>query len=289
MSGSSSASGSRLGLSGRTFRGRVGIYAAALVAGMFAVFPFLWMILTSVKPNPEIFTATPVFVPSEIVLERYAAVLRRGFSDYLVNSIIVAVSTTVAGVAVAALAGYALARFRMPLRRYLLLLVLSVQMFPLVVLIIPLFVVMRNLGLLDSHLGLIIAYLSFTTPLAVWILRGFFKGIPPDLEEAAMVDGATRFGAFLRVVLPLAGPGLAACGIFVFIAAWNEFMFALTFINDQRLHTLPVALQAFIGRASIDWGAIMAASVLFTLPVVVFFLVVHKRLTKGMVAGAVKQ
>lgn len=268
---------------------RSGIFVAAVAVGLFAVFPFFWMVLTSVKPRPEIFTSSPIFIPSELLIERYVDVLRTGFTTHLRNSIIVAVSTTVLGVGVAALAGYSLARFRMPLRRYLLLTVLSTQMFPLVALIIPLFIVMRNAGLLNSLLGLIVAYLSFTTPLAIWILRGFFKGIPVDLEEAAMVDGATRVGAMLRVVLPIAGPGLAATGIFVFIAAWREFLLALTFIDDQELHTLPVALASFAGRASIDWGAIMAASVLFTLPVVIFFLLVHRRLTEGLIAGSVKQ
>jgi ABC-type glycerol-3-phosphate transport system permease component len=199
----------------------------------------------------------------------------------------VATGTTVAGVAVAALAGYALARFDIPLRRYLLLMVMGVQMFPLVVLIIPLFVVMKALGLLDSWVGLVVAYLSFTTPLAVWLLRSFFETIPRELEEAAMSDGATRFGAMIRVIFPLAGPGLAATAIFSFIAAWNEFLIALTFINKESLRTLPVALSAYVGQEQADWGAIMAGSVMFTIPVVIFFLAVHKRLTTGMVAGSV--
>jgi ABC-type glycerol-3-phosphate transport system permease component len=146
---------------------------------------------------------------------------------------------------------------------------------------------MRTLGLLNSWAGLVIAYLSFTTPLAVWLLKSFLETIPQELEEAAMSDGATRVGAMVRVVLPLAGPGLAATAIFSFIAAWNEFLLALTFIKDERLRTLPVALQSFVGQQQADWGLIMAASVLFTAPVVVFFLAVHRRLTEGLVAGSV--
>lgn len=275
-------------MSARRRLGRIGIYAAAVAVGLFAVFPFIWMLLTSVKPQAEILTSTPVFVPSEILLERYADVLTRGFTTYLRNSVIVTLSSTVLGVGIAALAGYSLARFTMPLRRYLLLVVLSTQMFPVAALIIPLFILMRNYGLLNSLTGLIITYVAITTPIAVWILRGFFKGIPEDLEEAAMTDGATRFGAMVRVILPLAGPGLAAVGVFVFIAAWREFFVALTFLNDQDLHTLPVALARFEGFANIDFGGIMAASVLFTLPVVVFFLLVHRHLTTGMVAGSIK-
>jgi ABC-type glycerol-3-phosphate transport system permease component len=265
----------------------IGIYVAAVVVGLFAIAPFLWMLLTSIKPEGEILSRTPTLWTAHPEFGRYSDVLHAGFARALRNSLIVATGTTVSGVAVAALAGYALARFDLPLRRYLLLMVMGVQMFPLVVLIIPLFVVMKALGLLDSWLGLVIAYLSFTTPLAVWLLRSFFETIPKELEEAAMSDGATRFGAMVRVIFPLAGPGLAATAIFSFIAAWNEFLFALTFVKKENLRTLPVALSAFVGRSQADWGLIMAASVLFTVPVVIFFLFVHKRLTTGMVAGSV--
>lgn len=265
----------------------VALYLAAGVVGLFSVAPFAWMFLTSLKPDGEIFRRTPALWTSHPQFSRYTDVLDAGFATALRNSVIVAVGTTLAGVALAALAGYALARFDLPLRRYLLLMVMAVQMFPLVVLIIPLFVVMKALGLLDSWVGLIIAYLSFTTPLAIWLLRSFFETIPRDLEEAAMTDGATRFGAMVRVIFPLAGPGLAATAIFSFIAAWNEFLFALTFVKKESLRTLPVALSSFVGQEQADWGAIMAASVLFTIPVVIFFLAVHRRLTTGMVAGSV--
>jgi ABC-type glycerol-3-phosphate transport system permease component len=268
--------------------GRVGLYATALLVGLFSVFPLFWMLLTSVKPRAEIVTREPVFWPSTFELERYANVLARGFTTYLGNSLLVSVTVTVVGVLFAALAGYALARFNLPLKRYLLLLVLATQMFPVVVLLIPYFTVMRQLSLLNTYTGLIVTYMSFSIPLAIWILRGFFRGIPDELEEAAMVDGCTRFGAMWRIILPLAGPGIAACSIYVFIAAWNEFLFALTFTNSDSMRTLPVALQAFIGRDATDHGAIMAASTLFTIPVVVFFLFVHRRLTEGMVSGAVK-
>lgn len=267
----------------------IAVYIAAIAVGAFALFPFAWMVITAIKPNAEIFTATPVFWPSEPTMGRFVEVLTGDFLTYLRNSAIVTVSTVVLSVSAAALAGWALARFPIPLKRYLLVLVLSAQMFPVVVLLIPLFILMRQIGLLGSHAGLVLAYLSFTTPLVVWILRGFFKSIPVDLEEAAMVDGATRIQAFRRIVLPLAMPGIAAASVFGFIAAWNELLFALSFNrNTPALHTLPVALQQFIGRDSTDWGMIMAASVVFTIPVVVFFLFTHKRMTEGMVVGATK-
>ncbi|MEW6471768.1 MAG: carbohydrate ABC transporter permease [Actinomycetota bacterium] len=266
----------------------IAIYLAAAVVALFAVAPFAWMVLTSLKPDGEIFQRTPSLWTDSPQFGRYADVLDGGFATALRNSLIVATATTVAGVGVAALAGYVLARFDLPLRRYLLLMIMAVQMFPLVVLIIPLFVVMKALNLLDSWVGLVIAYLSFTTPLAIWLLRSFFETIPKELEEAAMSDGATRFGAMVRVIFPLAGPGLAATAIFSFIAAWNEFLLALTFVGTkENRRTLPVALSSFVGQEQADWGAIMAGSVMFTIPVVIFFLALHRRLTSGMVAGSV--
>ena len=272
----------------RRVASQVALYAAALTLFVFSVFPLVWMLLTSLKPRSEIRTSEPVFVPSELLWSRYADVIERGFAQALGNSLIVSLTTVVLGLTVAVFAGYALARFDLPFKRYLAMVVLATQMFPLVVLLIPLFTIMRSLGLLGSYTGLVVSYLSFTTSLAVWILRGFFLSIPADLEGAALVDGCTRFGAIRRVVLPLAGPGVAACAIFTFIAAWNEFLMALTFIQDDARATLPVALTAFTGRAGADSGLIMAFSVLFTLPVVVFFLLAHRRLTTGVVAGAVK-
>jgi ABC-type glycerol-3-phosphate transport system permease component len=271
----------------RPFLATAALYGAAAVVGLFAVAPFAWMLLTSIKPDAEILRSTPVLWPSEPTFARYGEVLDAGFARALRNSLLVAGATTLAGVTVAALAGYALARFTLPLKRFLLLGVMSVQMFPMVVLIIPLFAVMRRLDLLNSWTGLVIAYLSFTTPLAMWMLKSFLETIPKEMEEAAMSDGATRVGAMIRVVLPLAGPGLAATAIFSFIAAWNEFLFALTFVKKESAKTLPVLLQSFVGRSQADWGLIMAASVLFTLPVIGFFLVVHRRLVEGMVSGSV--
>ncbi len=268
------------------------VYAAALAVGLFAVAPFLWMVLTSVKPDGEILSRTPSLWTARPQFGRYADVLDAGFARALLNSLKVAAGTTVAGVAVAALAGYALARFDLPLRRYLLLMVMGVQMFPLVVFIIPLFVVMKVLGLLDSLLGLVIAYLTFTTPLAVWLLRSFFETIPKELEEAAMIDGATRFGAMVRVIFPLAGPGLAATAIFSFIAAWNEFLFALTFTasGDYSARTVQPAIASFSGRTQFEepWGSIMAASVVVTVPLVVLVLVFQRQILAGLTSGAVK-
>ncbi|HHW13991.1 MAG TPA: carbohydrate ABC transporter permease [Firmicutes bacterium] len=273
----------------RRLAGGLAVYLGAALVFAFAVFPFLWMLTTSLKPNEEIFTRVPRLFPAHWSFEHYLAVFQRGgFARYFANSAIVAVCTTLTSIAVGSLAAYALARFRFPLRSLFLVLILSVQMFPLVVLIIPLFIIMRNLGLLDHYLGLILAYVTFTLPFGVWMLKGFFDSIPASLEEAAMIDGCSRMGAFLRVILPVAAPGVAASSIYSFIGAWNEFMFAMTFINKEEMRTLPLALQAFFGQFTVEWGPVMAASVVFTLPVLVFFLAVQKRLTTGLVKGAVK-
>ncbi len=271
------------------FFGRFGIYSGAVAIGLFALGPILWMLLTALKPNPEIFTRTPVFIPSEVLWQRFVAVVTGDFGQHLLNSVIVSFGTVGLSVVAAAMAGWVLARYRIPFKRYLLILILGAQMFPFVVLLIPLFIIMRQLELLGTYSGLILAYLSFTTPLVVWILRGFFMSIPIDLEEVAMVDGATRVQAFRKIILPMALPGIAAASVFGFISAWNEFLFALSFNrNNPEMHTLPVSLQQFIGRDTTDWGMIMAASVVFTLPVVIFFLFTHKQMTQGMVIGAVK-
>jgi ABC-type glycerol-3-phosphate transport system permease component len=268
---------------------RVPLYTAAIAIGIFSAFPILWVLITSLKQRGEIFTETPDLWPNHPAFGRYADVLlHSGVGRALVNSLLVAGISTALGVAVAALAGYAVARFAFPLRRAFLVAILTTQMFPLVVLIIPLFIVMRRAGLLGTYVGLIAAYLAFTVPLAVWILRGFIETIPVELEEAAMVDGATRFTAMLRIVLPLALPGLATTATFSFINAWNEFMFALTFMNEESKETLPVVLQTFVGRGQTDWAAVMTTSIIYTLPVIALFAVLRKHLVTGLTSGALK-
>jgi len=265
------------------------VYFSALVVMFVSVFPFLWMLSTSLKRNRDIFSLAPKIIPPVVSFEHYATVFRQSnFPRYFMNSVIIAVATTILGIGVAALAAYAFSRFRFSGKKMLLVMILAVQMFPAVVLIIPLFIVMRRLDLLNTYQGLVITYITFTLPFGVWMLKGFFDAIPNELEQAAMIDGCGRMGAFLRVVLPVAGPGLAATSIYSLIAAWNDFMFAITFINKEEMSTLPMALQSFFGQFTVEWGPVMAASVIFTIPVLVFFLVVQKQLTTGMVKGAVK-
>jgi ABC-type glycerol-3-phosphate transport system permease component len=272
----------------RRVAARTGIYLAAAALAAFSLLPFAWMVLTSVKPDADIVSRTPVLVPREFRFDRYPAVLTGGFGRNLVNSVVVSGATVVAALAFAFLAAYVLARFHLRWRHYLLLLVMSVQMFPLVVLVIPLYRMLQRFDLINTYQGLVISYLAFTLPLAIYVLRGFLAAIPRDLEEAAQVDGATRAGAIVRIVLPLAAPGLAATAILAFITAWNEFLFALVFTTEANRYTLPVALNSFMGRGLTDWGMVMTASVLFTLPVIAFFVAAHRHLTTGLVVGATK-
>jgi ABC-type glycerol-3-phosphate transport system permease component len=265
------------------------LYLCAVTISIFSLFPIYYVAITSLKPRSEIYTRTPDLWPSDPQWHQYTRVLGEGHvGRALVNSLIIAGATTLICVVVAGMAAYALARLDIPLKRTLLMLILTTQMFPLVVLIIPLFVLMRNADLIGTYQGLVITYLAFTVPLAIWIMRGFIVTIPEELEHAAMIDGATRVGAMFRVILPIAGPGLVATATLSFIAAWNEFMLALTFMNTEERKTLPLVLQSFVGRGDTDWGAVMATSVIYTLPVVIFFLLMRKRLMLGMTAGAVK-
>jgi ABC-type glycerol-3-phosphate transport system permease component len=265
------------------------LYVCALAISAFALFPIYYVVVTSLKTRGEIYTRTPDLWPNHPQWSQYTRVFGDGHvGRALLNSLIVAVPTTLICVVVAGMAAYALARLQIPLKRTLLMLILTTQMFPLVVLIIPLFVLMRNANLIGTYEGLVIAYLAFSVPLAIWIMRGFIVTIPEELEHAAMTDGATRVGAMFRVILPIAGPGLVATATLSFIAAWNEFMLALTFMNTEERKTLPLVLQSFVGRGDTDWGAVMATSVIYTLPVMIFFLLLRKRLMLGMTAGAVK-
>jgi N,N'-diacetylchitobiose transport system permease protein len=267
---------------------RAPLWLAVAVICVVCLFPFFWMLLTSLKPDSDIFTATPKFFTTAPQLARYSSLWSTGFPRNFLNSLIVATGTTVVGTVIAATAGYALARFRIPMRRYLLVLVLMVQMIPQVVLVIPLFIMIRSAGLLSTYPGLVLCYLPLTISLGIWMMRSFFLSIPPELEEAAMVDGASRLGAFFRVALPLAWPGLSASAIYAFITSWNELMFALTIMQNSSMQTLPVALNQYFATYYNNWGGVMAASVIFSAPVIAFFLLVQRRLVQGMVVGAIK-
>jgi ABC-type glycerol-3-phosphate transport system permease component len=265
------------------------MYAAMIAVSAFALFPVYWVVITSLKPRSEIYTRTPDLWPNDPQWGRYPDVLGEGHvGRALMNSLIVASATMIVTLIIGSMAAIALSRFNIPARRSLLILVLLTQLFPLVVLIIPLFVLMREAGLVGTYWSLVITYLAFTLPLTIWIMRGFLLSIPEELEHAARIDGATRLGALWRVILPLAAPGLATTAVLCFLEGWKEFLLALTFLNEENRKTVPLVLQSFVGRGDTDWGAVMATSVLYTLPVAVVFLLLRKHLMTIRTAGAIK-
>ncbi|MFD0659314.1 carbohydrate ABC transporter permease [Thermocatellispora tengchongensis] len=260
---------------------------------LFAIFPVYWMVATAFKPTDEIFSTEFQPIPLNPTLDHVERVFTKGVAGhsiwtYLFNSAVVALGAVLIGAVIALLAATAVARFRFKLRTSFLILLLIVQMVPAEALLLPLFLMVRRLGLYDQLLGLIVINVGLTLPFSVWMLRTFVAAVPKDLEEAAWIDGAGRWATFWKVLFPLVAPGLVATSIFSFITAWNEFVFALTLLDDPAKFTMPRALQFFIGLRSTDWGAIMAASTLMTIPVLVFFLLVQRRMVSGLVAGAVK-
>jgi N,N'-diacetylchitobiose transport system permease protein len=269
-------------------RSRLVANGLALFAALVFAFPVYWMVVTAFKPAAEIQTYVPVFIPTPTLDNFVKAVNVPHFGDFVRNSILVAGVTVSAALVVGFLTAATLARARIRGRKGFLLLVAIAQMAPFEALMIPFFLVMRDVGLYNQLPALVIVYFIFTLPFTIWSLRGFIAGIPVDLEEAAMVDGSSRVGAFIRVTLPLLGPGLVATAIFCFITAWNEYFYAFVFMTDVQNYTLPVWLASFRTNFGTDWGATMAASTLFTLPVVIFFLAVQGRMVGGLTTGAVK-
>ncbi len=253
----------------------------------FFLLPAYWMISTAVDAGAAYRGAE--IVPNQFTTAHFETVLgRAGFGRFLLNSALVAVVTVLISGLVALLAAVAVARFRFRARTSILVMVLIAQMVPLEALVIPLFLQARNLGMLNSLLGLSIVYLAFSLPFAVWMLRGFVAAVPVEVEEAAYVDGASWGRMFWSVLFPLVAPGLVATSVFSFITAWNEFIFALTFLQDDSKYTVAIGLQRFFGQNTADWGPIMAASTLITIPVIIFFVAVQRNLVSGLSAGAVK-
>ncbi len=268
-----------------------------ILVAIFFAFPVYWMVNTAFKSADQFQTYTPVFIPIPTLDNFTRALGQPNLAQLVRNSVFVTVSTVLLSLLVGFLAAVTMARVRFRGRGSFLLLVAVAQMAPFEALLIPIFLAIRGglpgpLGVLPIGYNqvptLILIYFIFTLPFTIWSLRGFVAGIPADLEEAAMVDGASRFQAFWKVTLPLLAPGLVATSIFCFITAWNEYLYAYTFMADPTNYTLPVWLVSFRTNFGTDWGATMAASTLFTLPVLVFFLIVQRRMVGGLTSGAVR-
>ena len=285
--------------------GDLGSYVALSLWMIFTLFPVAWLLLSSVKEPADVFAMPPqwVFTPTlhnyevvlgltiptelETVTEAQAGTGLSPFPKFLFNTVVVAVGTTVLALSLGSAAAYALTRFFHRQRTALLVSVMLTRLVPPIVLIIPIYILWRNLDLLDTHLGLILAYLTFSLPFVIWMMRGFLMDIPIELEEAAMIDGASRFQALVRVVLPLAAPGLAATAIFVILLAWNDFFYALI-LTSGNARTVTPYIGGFITDKAILWGRLYASSAIIMLPVLIFGLAVQKQLAHGLTGGAVK-
>jgi multiple sugar transport system permease protein len=261
----------------------------ALVIMLIVVFPLYWMAITALKPGAEIYASEPTLYPHAPTFEGFVNLFERiPFGRYLLNSVIVAVGATVIATCCASLAAYGLTRLTFRGRDLLGGLFFSTYLVPISVLFIPIFLMMDAFALTNTYWGLIIAYQSFTIPFSVWLLRGYFQNIPTDLEDAARVDGCNRLQALIRVVLPIAAPGITASAIFAFTLTWNEFLLAVVLMTRQDRTTAPVGLQSFLFADSANWAELMAGAVIMGVPIVILYLVAERYIVSGLAAGSVK-
>ena len=274
----------------RSLSSRILLNVLAWSIVFVVAFPLVWMILTSVKPQFELFRIPPTILPQEVTFEHYHRVLvETPFLKYFRNSVILSVGTTVLVIVIATLGAHSLVRFSYPGRERLAQLVLFTYLLPSVVLIIPLYLLMVWLGIANTLFSLMLAYTTFALPFALWLLRSFMQGIPPDLEAAALVDGASRMEAFIDVILPQAIPGIISTALFTFILAWNEYLYALVLVNTDEARPLTTGVMNMLITAfNIEWSLLMAASVMMSLPVIIVFALLQKHLTRGFGAGGVK-
>lgn len=265
----------------------IGVLALVLV--LVCLFPFAWMALSSIKKLPELFTVPPHWLPNQPTLENYGTVLFvSNIPRYFLNSVVIATGATAVALALAVFASYGFARFEFRAKPYLQTFVLIGQLLPTAAIIVPLFITLRFLHLINTYWGLILVYTIITLPLSVWMLTSYIRGIPVELEEAAIIDGASRLGVLFRITLPLAMPGLVAVVVYSFVTCWNEFVFALVFAQDQSVKTLPIGLMEFSTEFNTDFGGVMAASMVMTVPVVLLFLAFQRLFVGGLTAGATK-
>jgi multiple sugar transport system permease protein len=255
----------------------------------FFLFPFYWQTVTALKPPSELYAQPIVWFPSHLYWGHFVDVLTGvTFTHNILNSVIVASSTAAVSLLIGSLAAYALAKLPLPAKRTILMLVIVMVTFPAITLVASLFRVLEEFKLLDTYLGLIIPYVAFSLPFAIWVLTNFFRAIPPDLSEQAEVDGCTPLQSLTRVILPLAAPGLVTAGLLIFIGAWNEFLFAYTFISKPNMETIPVAIFNFGGLHEVPWGDISAASEIVSLPIIALVLIFQRRIVQGLTAGSLK-
>lgn len=262
--------------------------AAVLIMIVYVVGPFVWMLLSSFETRAQLFSRPPTWFPTSLYLQNYRSILSDPtLMQTLRNSTVVATFTAVASLTLGSLAAYAFARMRMPGRNTIFVFILGTQMLPGIAILVPLYITMRSLGLIFTYQGLVIAYLTFNLPYVIWLLRAFFVTIPLEIEEAARLDGCSRIGAILRVILPLSAPGFISTGIFAFVGAWNEFLIASVMTNNAT-KTFPVRMAQFIGEEATAFEHMFAAAVLGTIPVVILAMVFQRYIISGLTEGGVK-
>lgn len=267
---------------------RAAFYVGLAAVALYCLAPLTWQLVTSLRPTPEL-TTLPPLLPTRITFDHYVAVFGgHPFGRIIVNSVIVAAGTTLIALAVGSAAAFALAKLRVRRHLAILAFVLATSMFPPIATVSPLYVVINALGLRDTLVALVITYASFALPLAIWVLTNFLRQVPDEIYAAARIDGCTPWQAFVRVILPLAAPGLVATGLLVFIFSWNEFLLALTFTATTRARTIPVGIALFPGVHEVPWGEIAAASIVVTVPLLVLVLLFQRRIVAGLTAGAVR-
>ncbi len=277
------------GLKTRKYLGLIGKYTMAVLIAAFILAPVLWTLLCSLKPNAELMRFPPRILPEKIIFSHYYELISDTyFTRYFLNSLLVALTATPVTLLIATPGAYALTRFSFRGRDTFATFLLFSYMVPLLLLGLPMFMLMSRFQLLNTKISLVISYVAFCLPFCMWMLRSFFLSIPRSLEEAAMVDGASRGQALVRIVLPLAMPGLISCGIFTFVLVWNEYTLALLFIRSEALKTLPLGMAAFMGRVASQWGYLLPAIILMIAPLFFIFMFVQRALVRGFLAGATK-
>lgn len=260
-----------------------------IILSIISVFPLVWVLLSSVKTNTELTSNPTRFFPKNLTFSNFIhVILDLGFGKNIGNSVIIALCTTIIAIIISSMAAYGIVRFFPKLGGIMSKALITTYLFPPILLAIPYSLVMAKVGLINTRFGLVIVYLSFSVPYAVWMLVGFFKTVPIEIEEAAKVDGANKLQTFIRIVLPLVAPGIVATAIYTFINAWNEFLYALILINSTDMMTVSVRFRSLQGAEILNWSDMMAASTLVVIPSVIFFMIIQKKIAGGMTDGAIK-
>jgi len=264
-------------------------YFLLIIISIIIAFPFYWLIITSFKTYPEIYSFPLTYYPHRITFEHFKEIIGLGIGKYFINSLIISITTSILSLIIAVLPAYAFSRFSFRGKNSLLTSVLLFQMFPMVIFLMPIFNLLKNIGLLDTYLGLILSYIAFTTPITIIFLRGFFIDIPESLEEAAMIDGCNLFQAFYKIILPLTLPGIASVGTYTFLFTWSELLYSMSFLLSKSKQTIPTFLSLFVGQYQTRWGPLFAGSLLATIPPLIIFILLQRYFIKGLTSGAVKE